>query len=761
MLSKSRFSCLVCTALLVLASAQGACAQTAGIAGVVTFERQPVARALVILSGNNLSLKTETDRAGRFAFAALPVGTYEIAASTPAGIGVVRVDLGGSEVSVTIGLSPLREIARGSTTVRGPVTRRSGTDVILNGDALAHSPASGNLPELLLQVPGAARGANGVVHINGDHADIAYVINGVALPQALNRVIGNEIEPSNLAFAEILEGAYPAQFGEKFAAVVNLATRAGSGAAGYDLDLSGGSFGRFDSTLAYHAPLGSGAFQFALRNERDGRALDLPDPASPHGAGSDSNQYLRFSLPRGSDVIDATFSRSFQSYQIPPDVANGAPFGQDDNEKQLDTFGSLQYRHAIGGHGSLSFGPSLKVSHIRDLPDFSNDIAFGIANGTADCSADLGACSNSVLADRTSTDYRFNADYALRSDRHELRAGALAGVTTVSKLYRVTLQPNNPFSAAPYLVSDATPNLGHTAEAYLQDSWKFGGAWAIDYGLRYDTFQLRSAEFVTGAAQVSPRIKLTRLFGPSASAYAYYGRFFTPFSFENVSPSAAAQIVPNSGSFDLLPQRDSVIEVGAHVPLAGGDLGLRVMQKNASDLIDDTQVGFTNLHQDINYRSGRIATQSMAYERPLSRSGRAYFSATHTYAVVKDCETQLLAPCFSGPALDWIPADHDQRWDFNGGFLVNDRGLGWLSASVEYGSGLTSAACEPLNDNCKVPPHLTFDAEKGFSLGRGRTLALRIRNLLNDTYRVTYLNAQGNHYARPRSIEADLRFAGR
>jgi hypothetical protein len=752
---------LIVVSALVLAMTRPACAQTAGISGTVVLDGQPVPRALVNLAGNNLSLKTETDRAGHFAFAALPVGTYEIAATAPAGTGGARVDLGSSEIVLRIGLSPLREIARSRSTVGGPLARRSGTDVILNGEALARSPAAGNLPEMLLQVPGAARGANGVVHINGDHADIAYVVNGVALPQALNRVIGNEIEPGNVAFAEILEGAYPAQFGEKFAAVVNLATRAGSGAAGYDLDLTGGSFGRLDSTLAYRAPLGAGAFQLALRNERDGRALDLPDPASPHGAGSDANQYLRFSLPHGNDVVDVTFSHSFQTYQIPPDVANGAPFAQDDNEKQEDTFGSIQYRHPIGGHGSFAFGPSLKVSHIRDLPDFANDIAFGIANGMPDCSADLGSCSNSVLADRISTDYRFNADYALRSDRHEVRAGALFGLTSVSKLYQVTLQPNNPYSAAPAVLTDSAPNLGHTYEISLQDSWKLGTAWTLDYGLRYDAFQLRSTEFLTGSAQFSPRLKLTRLFGTASSVYAYYGRFFTPYSFENVSPSVAAMIVPNSGSFDLLPQRDSVIELGGHAPLGGGDLGVRVMQKNAGDLIDDTQVGFTNLHQDINYRAGRISTQSMAYQMQLARAGRAYFSATHTYAVVKDCETQLLAPCFSGPALDWIPADHDQRWDLNGGLLFNDRRGGWFAASGEYGSGLTSQNCQPLNDNCKVPPHLTFDAEEGFSLGHGRTFALRIRNLLNDTYRVTYLNAQGNHYARPRTIEASLHFTGR
>ncbi len=43
---------------------------------------------------------------------------------------------------------------------------------------------------------------------------------------------------------------------------------------------------------------------------------------------------------------------------------------------------------------------------------------------------------------------------------------------------------------------------------------------------------------------LSPRVKLTRFLGPRTSVYGYYGRFFTPYSFENVSPSAAACINP-------------------------------------------------------------------------------------------------------------------------------------------------------------------------------------------------------------------------
>jgi len=245
----------------------------------------------------------------------------------------------------------------------------------------------------------------------------------------------------------------------------------------------------------------------------------------------------------------------------------------------------------------------------------------------------------------------------------------------------------------------------------------------------------------------------------------------------NVSPAAAYELnLPLQSSvaqFDLKPQRDSVYEIGGHIGLGRGDLGVRVMQKNATDLIDDTEVGTTNLHQDINYALGRIATQTLYYQLALARSGRLYASATHTYSVNKGCETQLLAPCF-GSTTDWAPADHDQRVDASSGIEVNDRRDGWFGFDGEYGSGLSSS----LNPSggitcagsgylantggpCKRTPHVTFDAEKGWSIAPQVQFTLRIENLLNDEYLVTYLNAQGNHYAAPRTLELGLRFGAR
>ena len=100
--------------------------------------------------------------------------------------------------------------------------------------------------------------------------------------------------------------------------------------------------------------------------------------------------------------------------------------------------------------------------------------------------------------------------------------------------------------------------------------------------------------------------------------------------------------------------------------------------------------------------------------------------------------------------------------------MLNERHGGWFSVDAEYGSGLSSAlnptggiSCGGIDGSsggpCKRTPHLTFDAEKGLALHGGMALTLRVRNLLNDRYYVTFANAQGNHYAPPRTFDVGLR----
>jgi hypothetical protein len=785
----------IAVALLLLCAAPSyAVNASAFITGTVTSNGVPAAHVVVTASGNNLTVKTTTDAKGYFSFPPLALGSYDVEARNGDLRGLVRVDLGSGGASISIALEKLTEIAHSvvsqsqSLTVHG-----SGSDVVLNGTALTRLPFDNSFTQMETQMPGAAQGADGVVHINGDHGVINYMLDGVPLPQELNRDIGSEVNLNDLSFVDLIEGAYPAQYGLKFGAVFNMSTRAGTGPPGFDGYASYGSYTDPQSTIGYHAPLeGGGGYDVALSGLTTTRGLDPPDFNSPHNDASSASQFARFTLPAGgNNFTNITFFNSHDTFQIPNDIAYGEPGNTDDNETQAGTFLAVQFHHAIGNTGAITWGPAYNESRIQDFGDPTNDWIYGeslnetpppFGNGgtSTDCADAFVVaptnptgfptmCGLSLADARTELDYIMQGDYTQSFGRHTLGAGVNYDLSRVLKSYSFTLQPNNYLSPietpstpdAPYTVIDDSPNLGNTYQSYIQDSWRMSSLWQADYGLRYDFFTIKSTAFGEGFGAFSPRLKVTRLFGKRASVYGYVGRFFEPFSFENVSPEAAyvlnLPLQRTEAQFDLKPERDTQLELGGHIPVGIGDLGFRIWQKNANDLIDDTQVGVTLLHQDINYVLGRLSQEALNYVQPLSLNSRAYFTIAHVVSLNAGCETQLLAPCFGQPT-GFTPADHEQRYTITSGILLNDRRGGWFSADGYYGSGLSSAFC-PLDTPgyCKETPHTIFNVEDGIALSPKTALTLDIQNLLNDRYYVTLLNAQGNHFGPGRELTMGVR----
>lgn len=771
-------------ALAVLAPMPAfAAAPSSFLSGTVTNAGAAVAGAAVTAEGNNVTVSTTSDAKGHFSFPPLALGTYQVEARKGDLRALLRIDLGSDGAVVALSLRLLKQIGDVVVSRSLPI-KGSGSDVTLNQTDLTRLPFNNSFPEMLIQLPGAVRGANGVVHINGDHGVINYQVNGVALPQGLNRDIGSEIDLNDLSYVDVIEGAYPAQYGLKFGSILNLTTKSGLGAPGFDGNTTVGSYTDVNSTIDYHAPLaGGGGYTVSLGGWQSTRGLDPPDFNAPHNAASNFNQYANVAIPAGgNNFTNLTFVHGYGTYQIPNDVGYGEPATTDDSETQEDSLFILQFRHALGDSAGITFGPAVKVSQIRDFGDPANDWIYGEAlnvepppfgNGgtTTGCADALKTgsyspttCAYSLADSRTAVDYMLQSDYSGQFGAHQLRAGVSYDLAHIFKDYQITLQPNNflapiltPASpAAPATVVDDSPNVGDTYQSYVQNSWRVGPLWEADYGLRYDFFTLKSSEFAQAFGAVSPRFKLTRYFGTRANVYAYIGRFFEPFSFENVSPSAAQllnlPLQPTVAQFDLKPERDTQLELGGHVPLGRGELGFRVWQKNANDLIDDTQVGVTLLHQDINYVLGRLSQEALNYVQPLSRSGRAYLSVAHTVSLNKGCETQLLAPCFGSPT-GFTPADHNQAYSVAGGLLMNDRRGGWFSADVEYGSGLSSGFCPATTPGyCEVTPHTIFDVADAIPIGPRTALTLGIQNVLNDRYYVTLINAQGNHFAPPRTF---------
>ncbi len=277
----------------------------------------------------------------------------------------------------------------------------------------------------------------------------------------------------------------------------------------------------------------------------------------------------------------------------------------------------------------------------------------------------------------------------------------------------ITLQPNNYLAPIGRRYAERSagrrrraeprqhlPNVRSGQLAYRAITGK------LDYGLRYDFFTIKSTEFAQGFGGFSPRLKLTRSLGQPRERLRVCRPLLRAVLAREREPGSAAYLLnlplqPTIAQFDLKPERDTQLEFGGHVPVGSGDLGFRVWQKNANDLIDDTQVGVTLLHQDINYTLGRLVAGGA--QLPASagaQRARLFFGGARrfrsTAAAKRSCSRRA-----SGQPTGFTPADHEQNWTHGRRSSAQQRRGGWFSADGEYGSGLSSALNPAADHVCR------------------------------------------------------------
>ena len=330
----------------------------------------------------------------------------------------------------------------------------------------------------------------------------------------------------------------------------------------------------------------------------------------------------------------------------------------------------------------ISFGPAYKASKIQDFGDPANDFIYGEAlnvevppygNGgkSTDCATALtdpkrrlSSHHVRLFACRPADGHRLHHAGRLQSElrpSHDRGGRVVRSRTDIEDTTRSALQagpiswqpiltPNMPGAQA--TVVDNAPNLGNTYQSYVQDSWRMSDLYEADYGLRYDFFTVGRPGFPKASGGFSPRLKTHALLRETCEHLCVHRSILrTVLSERQPVGGVSAQPPAAAGRRQFRSEAGTrhAARVRRPFPVGSGDLGFRIWQKNANDLIDDTQVGVTLLHQDINYVLGRLSQEAINYVQPLARNGRLYFSAAHVVSDNSGCETQLLAPCFGGP----------------------------------------------------------------------------------------------------------------
>ena len=178
-----------------------------------------------------------TGASGSFTFNNVPFNPYHLTVTAKGFAPHVQdVDLNSG---VPLSLNIAMEVASGKTTVTVSteasdliaVSPTDRTDVDRGlFDKLPLESQSSSLSSLVtLSSPGIAADSNGLFHGLGDHASNSFSIDGQPITDQQSKVFSNQIPEDAVQSLEVIEGAPPAEYGDKTSVIINVTTRSGLG----------------------------------------------------------------------------------------------------------------------------------------------------------------------------------------------------------------------------------------------------------------------------------------------------------------------------------------------------------------------------------------------------------------------------------------------------------------------------------------------------------------------------------------------------
>ncbi len=97
-------------------------------------------------------------------------------------------------------------------------------------DKMPLESQSSSLSSLVtLASPGISADSNGLFHGLGDHASNSFSLDGQPITDQQSKVFSNQIPLDAVQSMEVIEGAPPAEYGDKTSVVIDVTTRSGLG----------------------------------------------------------------------------------------------------------------------------------------------------------------------------------------------------------------------------------------------------------------------------------------------------------------------------------------------------------------------------------------------------------------------------------------------------------------------------------------------------------------------------------------------------
>jgi len=268
-----------------------------------------------------------TDGSGNFDFPNVPFNPYHLTVTAP-GFASHSEDVEArSSVPINLKIGLALGQASSSVTVEAAgdlvetePTAHTDIDRQLFSQVPLESSSSSVSSLVTLASPGVAADSNGLFHGLGDHAENSFSVDGQPITDQQSKVFSNQIPMEAVQSMEVIEGAPPAEYGDKTSLVIDVTTRSGQGVTTPHGSVST-EYGSFGSTnagfdVAYGGPKW-GNF-IAVNGLNSGRFLDGPEFAVMHDKGNQENFWDRidYQLSDADSVhTNLNFTRSW--FQTP------------------------------------------------------------------------------------------------------------------------------------------------------------------------------------------------------------------------------------------------------------------------------------------------------------------------------------------------------------------------------------------------------------------------------------------------------------
>jgi Carboxypeptidase regulatory-like domain len=467
-------------------------AQNAGnstsVAGVVTDPSGAVIPGATVTIHNPVSefgRTVTTDSMGNFSIPNVPFNPYHMTVTATGFAPYVQdIDLR-SSVPMKLDIKLQLGAATSTVTVEaaGDLLENEPTDhTDIDRNIIQDLPlesASSSISSLVtLASPGIAADSNGLFHGLGDHAENSFSLDGQPITDQQSKVFSNQIPVDAVQSLEVIDGAPPAEYGDKTSVVIDVTTRSGQGMTtphgavyadygtfgtvngGFNLGYGGENWGNFISANGL----------------RTGRFLDPPEFTVFHDKGNEENFFdrLDFQLTKADSIhLNLGFSRSW--FQTPnsfdAEFASpwngvvvddggldplGNPVGPTDQRSQIRTYNiAPTWTRLMSSRTVLTLGAYVRHDQYNYYP---SDNPF----------ADLGPPSlqrETVSQLRYLTNAGARATLSYVKGIHNVKAGVVYQQTFLTEHDRLGIV--DPTLNAPCLALNTTPDQYNIADAYI------------------------------------------------------------------------------------------------------------------------------------------------------------------------------------------------------------------------------------------------------------------------------------------------------